>query len=273
MVQLAIEARTIERVKVHPESGPNDSTLLDAYSEAVIHAVETVAPAVVKMWQATNPNNRDFRIDSFGANYTSSTLADQGGGNYVAHVNAPATGATAFMIPFPGFGFDSIGDDDLLYALSVDDVLDDEDESLVDASLETSAAIKALMGLQAKTARVIRDGQELDLPVEQVQVVRDARPHEQEDSGREGTDDECQHARIPEGQARAHAPRGEPHSCLPPSMNPTPRRVWRSFFSNGSSIFRRSRATETSITLSSGVARAATCQTSRASISRDTTRP
>src|SRR3989442_313252 len=107
----------------------------------------------------------------------------------------------------------------------------------------------------------------------QVQVVREPRPHEKEDSGREGTDDECQHARIPEGQARAHATRGEPHPCLPPSMNPTPRRVWSSFFSNGSSIFRRSRAIETSITLSSGVARAATCHTSRASISLDAIAP
>lgn len=34
----------------------------------------------------------------------------------------------------------------------------------------TSEAIKALMGLQAKTARVIRDGQELDIPVESVRV-------------------------------------------------------------------------------------------------------
>ncbi len=34
----------------------------------------------------------------------------------------------------------------------------------------TSEAIKKLMGLQAKTARVIRDGQEVDLPVEEVLV-------------------------------------------------------------------------------------------------------
>ncbi len=34
----------------------------------------------------------------------------------------------------------------------------------------TSEAIKKLMGLQAKTARVIRDGQEIDLPVEEVLV-------------------------------------------------------------------------------------------------------
>jgi Cu+-exporting ATPase len=35
---------------------------------------------------------------------------------------------------------------------------------------QTSAAIKALMGLQARTARVIRDGRETDVPVDQVRV-------------------------------------------------------------------------------------------------------
>ncbi len=35
---------------------------------------------------------------------------------------------------------------------------------------KTSEAIKKLMGLQAKTARVIRDGQEMEIPVEQVMV-------------------------------------------------------------------------------------------------------
>ena len=38
------------------------------------------------------------------------------------------------------------------------------------AKSKTSAAIKALMGLQAKTARVLRGGQEIDLPIEQVLV-------------------------------------------------------------------------------------------------------
>ena len=35
---------------------------------------------------------------------------------------------------------------------------------------QTSAAIKALMGLQAKTARVVRDGEEIDIPIENVVV-------------------------------------------------------------------------------------------------------
>jgi Cu+-exporting ATPase len=45
---------------------------------------------------------------------------------------------------------------------------------------QSSAAIKKLLGLQAKTARIIRDGQELDLPVEEVLVgdVIQVRPGE-----------------------------------------------------------------------------------------------
>jgi Cu+-exporting ATPase len=35
---------------------------------------------------------------------------------------------------------------------------------------QTSAAIKKLMGLRAKTARVVRDGEEVDIPIEQVKV-------------------------------------------------------------------------------------------------------
>ncbi|HEX2037775.1 MAG TPA: copper-translocating P-type ATPase, partial [Chloroflexota bacterium] len=38
------------------------------------------------------------------------------------------------------------------------------------AKKQTAGAIKALMGLQAKTARVIRDGHERDVPIEQVRV-------------------------------------------------------------------------------------------------------
>ena len=40
----------------------------------------------------------------------------------------------------------------------------------IKAKGRTSEAIKKLIGLQAKTARVLRDGKELDLPVEEVLV-------------------------------------------------------------------------------------------------------
>ncbi|HEV8067368.1 MAG TPA: PhoPQ-activated protein PqaA family protein [Planctomycetaceae bacterium] len=55
-------------------------------------------PSSVTMWQATNTTNRDFRLETFGANWTSSTLTDQGGGTYVAQVTPPTTGATDFFV-------------------------------------------------------------------------------------------------------------------------------------------------------------------------------
>ncbi len=55
-------------------------------------------PTAIKLWQATNPDARDFRKDTIGEAWTSSDLADQGGGVYVGHVSTPANGWTAFMV-------------------------------------------------------------------------------------------------------------------------------------------------------------------------------
>jgi len=63
-----------------------------------IRVQTTTAATQVVMWQATNPNARDFRRSVTGVSYTSSTLTDQGGGVYVASVPTPATGATAFFV-------------------------------------------------------------------------------------------------------------------------------------------------------------------------------
>jgi len=61
--------------------------------------VNTVeAPTQVRMWQATNPDSLDFRLPTFGTNWTSTVLTDQGGGEYVGQVPAPATGGTAFFV-------------------------------------------------------------------------------------------------------------------------------------------------------------------------------
>jgi Cu+-exporting ATPase len=49
---------------------------------------------------------------------------------------------------------------------------------------QTSEAIKKLIGLQAKTARVIRDGKETDIPVEQVNWRHDHRQARGKDTGR-----------------------------------------------------------------------------------------
>lgn len=42
----------------------------------------------------------------------------------------------------------------------------------VRARARTSEAMKKLMGLRAKTARVVRDGAEIDVPVDAVEVGR-----------------------------------------------------------------------------------------------------
>jgi PhoPQ-activated pathogenicity-related protein len=54
-------------------------------------------PAAVKLWQATNPNARDFRVETLGKVWTGSDLTDQGG-VYVASVPKPAQGWTAFLV-------------------------------------------------------------------------------------------------------------------------------------------------------------------------------
>jgi PhoPQ-activated pathogenicity-related protein len=55
-------------------------------------------PTEVKLWQATNPNARDFRLETLGPKYESSPLTDQGGGVYLGKVPQPAKGWTAFFV-------------------------------------------------------------------------------------------------------------------------------------------------------------------------------
>jgi PhoPQ-activated pathogenicity-related protein len=56
------------------------------------------APAEVKLWQATNPTARDFRLTTIGSAWTSTTLTDQGDGIYTGSVAEPAGGWTAFFV-------------------------------------------------------------------------------------------------------------------------------------------------------------------------------
>ncbi len=61
-------------------------------------------PAEVKLWQATNPAARDFRLQKIGAVWTSSEVPAQADGVYVGQVPEPAKGWTAFMVEltYPG---------------------------------------------------------------------------------------------------------------------------------------------------------------------------
>jgi PhoPQ-activated pathogenicity-related protein len=63
-------------------------------------------PTEVKLWHATNPKARDFRMETIGAVWKSSPLQPAEGGAYVAQVPAPPQGFTAYFVEltFPGNG-------------------------------------------------------------------------------------------------------------------------------------------------------------------------
>jgi PhoPQ-activated pathogenicity-related protein len=55
-------------------------------------------PAEVKLWQVTNPEARDFRLEKIGPKWQSSPLSESGRGTYVARVERSAKGWTAYFV-------------------------------------------------------------------------------------------------------------------------------------------------------------------------------
>ena len=64
----------------------------------VIEVKTKERPVAVKLWQATNPDARDFRVDVFGKGWTSSSIEGGGDGSYTAKVEEPTKGYTAFFV-------------------------------------------------------------------------------------------------------------------------------------------------------------------------------
>ncbi len=56
------------------------------------------APKEVRLWQATNPKARDFRLLTIDKAYKSQQLEDQGDGLYVGKIEVPKEGWTAFFV-------------------------------------------------------------------------------------------------------------------------------------------------------------------------------
>lgn len=57
------------------------------------------SPTAVKLWQATNPEARDFRTYKIvGTAYTDTPLEKQEDGSYIGHVTTPEKGWTAFFV-------------------------------------------------------------------------------------------------------------------------------------------------------------------------------
>jgi PhoPQ-activated pathogenicity-related protein len=67
-------------------------------SDGSIQVVAKDQPKQVLLWQATNPDARDFRVDRLGPVYKSRVLEDQGGGRYIGRVAKPDRGWTAFLV-------------------------------------------------------------------------------------------------------------------------------------------------------------------------------
>jgi PhoPQ-activated pathogenicity-related protein len=58
----------------------------------------SLVPTDVRLWQATNPAARDFRLETLRPAWRSTAIAAQPGGDYLARVAAPASGWTAFFV-------------------------------------------------------------------------------------------------------------------------------------------------------------------------------
>jgi len=66
--------------------------------DKAIRVSTSMAPSQVLLWQATNPEARDFRVETLGRKYRSSDLAPRDDGNYLARVKPPEKGWTAFFV-------------------------------------------------------------------------------------------------------------------------------------------------------------------------------
>ncbi len=72
--------------------------------DGAIRVQTETRPKRVRLYQATNPNARDFRLESIGPAWTSNEHEQSGTGVYVGRVAPPARGWTAFTVEltFPG---------------------------------------------------------------------------------------------------------------------------------------------------------------------------
>lgn len=75
-------------------------------ADGSLRVTSETKPTAVKMWQANNPTDRNFRLDTIGQAWTSTDLADEGGNVFVGKAPKPEKGWTAFMIEleFPSGG-------------------------------------------------------------------------------------------------------------------------------------------------------------------------
>lgn len=67
-------------------------------NDGAIEVSTKETPAAVKLWQATNPDARDFRLEKIGPAYKATELKESRKGKYVARVAKPEKGYTAYFV-------------------------------------------------------------------------------------------------------------------------------------------------------------------------------
>lgn len=81
-----------------------------------IEARSETAPKAALLWQVTNENARDFRLDQVGQTWTSTAIEPNADGVYVGRVEAPEKGWRAYMIEFT---YETPGGTDLKFTTPV----------------------------------------------------------------------------------------------------------------------------------------------------------
>jgi PhoPQ-activated pathogenicity-related protein len=67
-------------------------------ADGTLRVTAETKPSEVKLWYATNPKARDFRVDKIGRVWESKKLEPESDGTYVGRMDEPAEGYTAFMV-------------------------------------------------------------------------------------------------------------------------------------------------------------------------------
>jgi len=67
-------------------------------ADGAVRATADRTPLAVTLWQSTNPNHRDFRLEAIGHSYKGTPLRAESPGVYAARVPVAAKGWTAFFV-------------------------------------------------------------------------------------------------------------------------------------------------------------------------------